>query len=191
MIGLFKKKKKKSDDVTLMNAEMNAEMQLATSIEIDEISPQPKTNEVKVTEVQPVEEESDPPPAEREQQQCRPQDLEADDQNTFLDLLHHLNYLELYIPPAPRQVWEQAVSKCGVKAEWGSSLARTKEKRGATPSDLCLDLVYVVLLAQLGRTFRTDLDDNPGYAFRDFAALFIPICRYQSNQIELTPSICV
>ncbi|GMI01983.1 hypothetical protein TrLO_g8152 [Triparma laevis f. longispina] len=104
--------------------------------------------------------------------------------NRVQDWVHHLNYLELIIPPKPRQVWQQITSPCGSKKQWVSSLSVTKERRGATPSDLVLDLVYVILLQQLGRAYRTELDSNALYAFRDFCSMFIPIW-FQWGAVQL------
>ena len=94
--------------------------------------------------------------------------------NRVNEFLHTLNYLELWVHPSPRQVWEKSTLPCGTNT-WVSSLSRSKERRGATPSDLVLDLVYVVLLAQLGRAFRAELGNDAWLAFRDFVALFTPI----------------
>ncbi|GMI04610.1 hypothetical protein TrVE_jg9922 [Triparma verrucosa] len=103
--------------------------------------------------------------------------------NRVGDWVHHLNYLEFMIPPRPRQTWEQITSPCGGKMEWVSSLSISKERRSATPSDLVLDLVYVILLQQLGRAYRSEVENNPLNALRDFVALFTPIW-FQWNVIQ-------
>ena len=59
-----------------------------------------------------------------------------------------------------------------------NTLALSHEHRAASPSDLVLDLVFVVLLAGLGRAFRAELsasDSDTILAVRDFISLFLPM----------------
>ena len=83
--------------------------------------------------------------------------------------LKSLHYLDWYTKPKPRQEWVAVQSECDPdKKMWVSSLSQTPHLRGATPNDLVLDLVYVVLLAKLGRAFRSNLKSAPGWACANF-----------------------
>ena len=63
-------------------------------------------------------------------------------------------HIPLHSKPTPRQEWvEHTCQHTGNKFQI-SSLASSKEHRIATDSDLVLDLVYVIILAHLGRIFR-------------------------------------
>jgi hypothetical protein len=89
-------------------------------------------------------------------------------------LLSHLHYLTWYDPPRPCQEWVQVKHTCEDRSVWVSSLSVDGGHRAATASDLVLDLVYVVLLAQLGRVFRTSLDSTGAWvAARDFFAICV------------------
>jgi hypothetical protein len=77
---------------------------------------------------------------------------------------HGLHYTPMYIKPRPRQAWVDTSPDSGQyippkQCESGaprlvSSLTIVNEERVATDSDLVLDLVYVIILAHLGRIFR-------------------------------------
>jgi low temperature requirement protein LtrA len=83
---------------------------------------------------------------------------------------HNANYLSIFRKPYPRQEWIRISDD-----QYISSLSQSMNTRKATHSDLVLDLVYVVLTSQLGKSFRTELDTDAFEALRDFIALFIPI----------------
>ena len=98
-------------------------------------------------------------------------------------LKNHLHYLNWYKKPITNQDWRQVADPCDSSSlKWVSSLSLSPHHhRAATPSDLVL-VVYVVLLAQLGRGFRANLDVSTWIALRDFAALFVPIwCQWSSH----------
>lgn len=89
---------------------------------------------------------------------------------------HRLQYLPIFKRPEPRQRWVKVTSSEDGEETYVNSLSiGCQEKRTASVSDLVLDLCYVVLLAQIGKSFRAELDNNAWYAFRDFFALFLPI----------------
>lgn len=82
------------------------------------------------------------------------QDLSDDDDEDGSHEQHHLHYIPLHSKPTPRQEWVQHTCQHTGKKLQISSLASSKEHRIATDSDLVLDLVYVIILAHLGRIFR-------------------------------------
>ena len=64
----------------------------------------------------------------------------------------HLHYVPFYAPPLARQAWVKQGQDEEGRDVWVNSLslqAPVRPQRTATPADLVLDLVFVVLLAQL------------------------------------------
>mmetsp|Transcript_100241 Transcript_100241/g.286522 ORF Transcript_100241/g.286522 Transcript_100241/m.286522 type:complete len:493 (-) Transcript_100241:783-2261(-) len=128
-----------------------------------------------------------------------------------------LNYMRIFTPPRPRQRWivnqnadhhkdhrpnhhtnqEHDAEQLGHLQEpspapppgpqYLNTLSLSHEHRAAEPADLVLDLVFVVMLAGLGASFRAELfeseDASVGIAIRDFVAMFLPIW-FQWNVIN-------
>ena len=72
--------------------------------------------------------------------------------------------LHWWLRPKPRQVWLRGSGD----GKYHSSLALTNEHRTATPADLILDLVVVVMLAKLGANFRETVMDSGWDALQVF-----------------------
>ena len=83
--------------------------------------------------------------------------------------------------PHPRQEWvEHPTADANSGTVYVNTLALSHEHRAASASDLVLDLVFVVLLAGLGRSFRAELSvgdsaEHTKIAVRDFVSLFLPM----------------
>eukprot|EP00618_Florenciella_parvula_P033844 CAMPEP_0119527588 /NCGR_PEP_ID=MMETSP1344-20130328/41957_1 /TAXON_ID=236787 /ORGANISM="Florenciella parvula, Strain CCMP2471" /LENGTH=159 /DNA_ID=CAMNT_0007566805 /DNA_START=202 /DNA_END=677 /DNA_ORIENTATION=+ len=66
-----------------------------------------------------------------------------------------VRYLPFWQRPHPRQEWiEHPTADANSGTVYVNTLALSHEHRAASASDLVLDLVFVVLLAGLGRSFR-------------------------------------
>lgn len=83
-------------------------------------------------------------------------------------------FVPVFTPPRPRQLWVPNPHGDGyVNTAWDGH-----NHRSASTSDLCLDLVYVVLLSQLGTALRADIVPGMDLLRRvgwDFTDMFCPV----------------
>ena len=88
------------------------------------------------------------------------------------------SFMTFFKIPRPRQEWvDNPALKDDPDAtpKMISTLSLSHGHRAATPADLVLDLVFVVVLAKLGHTYHEMLEYEPGLALQDFVAIFIPV----------------
>eukprot|EP01049_Picozoa_sp_SAG25_P008109 SAG25_NODE_708_length_5832_cov_2.856794_7_plen_133_part_01 len=92
-------------------------------------------------------------------------------------------YLPIIFKLQPAQTWLPCPSANG---GFHNSLVTSHHHRAATPGDLVSDLVYVVLLQQLGEVLRSEVREESLnlLSLRDFVEMFMPIW-FQWNAAQM------